>query len=184
MNKTDSFFEMRNPQYIKGLEDMIDYIDKHIKTKNLFLVEIGSYIGESTTIFAKNFNKVISIDPHIDGYDMNDPACHHISFNQVYKKFIENVSKHENISHIRKLSDDAVIMFNNESIDVLYIDGLHTYEQVKKDIENYLPKIKKGGFICGHDYHDNWIGVKQAINETIGYVDKVFIDTSWLTQIK
>jgi predicted O-methyltransferase YrrM len=179
----NSFFKMRDPQYTKGLKDLIEYINEQTNKYDLTLVEIGSYIGESTVIFAQKFNTVISIDPHVDGYDMNDPACHHISFNHVYDKFLENISEYLNISHIRETSDDAITRFEDDSVDIVYIDGLHTYEQVKKDIENYLPKIRKGGFICGHDYHQNWSGVIQAINETIGDVDATFIDTSWVKRI-
>jgi predicted O-methyltransferase YrrM len=179
----EEFFKMRPDLYIIGLTDLISHINNIQNTKNLTLVEIGSYIGESTTIFAENFKKVISIDPYIDDYDLNDPACEHISFNEVYVKFLDNTKKFNNISQIKKTSDESFSYFDDESIDVLYIDGLHTYEQVKKDIINYLPKVKKGGFICGHDYHKNWPGVIQAIEETLKTVDKVFIDTSWIKNI-
>lgn len=52
---------------------------------------------------------------------------------------------------IKKRSDDALEDVPNE-LDFIYIDGDHSKEQVTKDINNYLPKIKKGGLICGHDY--------------------------------
>jgi predicted O-methyltransferase YrrM len=183
MSIKEEFFKMRPDLYIIGLNDLISHINNIQNTKNLTLVEIGSYVGESTTIFAENFKKVISIDPYIDDYDLNDPACEHISFNEVYVKFLDNTKKFNNISQIKKTSDESFSYFDDESIDVLYIDGLHTYEQVKKDIINYLPKVKKGGFICGHDYHKNWPGVIQAIEETLKTVDKVFIDTSWIKNI-
>jgi predicted methyltransferase len=48
--------------------------------------------------------------------------------------------------------------------DVIFIDGLHTYEQLTKDCANYYSKLKDGGVFAGHDY--NAIpGVKQAANE-------------------
>jgi len=183
MSLKEQYFKMRDEQYVRGLNDMIHHINNIQNTNGLNLVEIGSYVGESTVIFANNFKSVTSIDPFIDDYDLNDPACSYISFDKVYDKFLKNTKDIQNIAQTRLTSDDAVHLFEDESIDVLYIDGLHTYEQVKTDIINYLPKIKKGGFICGHDYHQNWTGVIQAINETIGSVDKVFIDTSWLKRI-
>jgi hypothetical protein len=66
---------------------------------------------------------------------------------------------------------------------LIYIDGLHKYEQVKKDILNYIQLINNGGFISGHDYHDNWMEVKKAINDTIKNPDKTFKDTSWIKSI-
>jgi hypothetical protein len=67
--------------------------------------------------------------------------------------------------------------------DFVYIDGLHTYEQVKKDIENYKQLIRPNGFIGGHDYHpQGWPGVVKAVEETVG-VDKVFPDGSWIKKL-
>jgi predicted O-methyltransferase YrrM len=145
------------------------------------MVEIGSYLGESTTIFAKNFDKVISIDPFLDDYDPNDIACTFAPFEQVYQQFLKNISSFNNIQHIRKTSDDAVNDIGK--IDFLYIDGLHTYDQVKKDITNYLPKIEKGNFIGGHDYHPSWSGVMDAIHECLGKPDEIFEDFSWIKKI-
>lgn len=53
---------------------------------------------------------------------------------------------------IRKQSKEASLDFEDNSVDVVYIDGDHTYEGVKLDIEVWWPKVKPGGFLCGHDY--------------------------------
>jgi hypothetical protein len=50
--------------------------------------------------------------------------------------------------------------------DMVYIDAEHSYEAVKKDIKLWLPHVKPGGFISGHDYgHKRFPGVKQAVDE-------------------
>lgn len=63
-------------------------------------------------------------------------------------------------------------------IDLVFIDGDHTYTQVKADIQSWLPHIKPGGILCGHDYgFEVWPGVKQAFDEefagflSVGLVD-------------
>ena len=47
--------------------------------------------------------------------------------------------------------EDALDQFEDQSIDLLHIDGSHEYETIRKDFENWLPKVKKGGRILIHD---------------------------------
>ena len=102
---------------------------------------------------------------------------------KVYDVFLKVINKYGNISHIKKPSDEAIFNLKDIKVDFVYIDGLHTYEQVKKDIVNYLPLINKGGFIGGHDYHEVWQGVKDGIHEVLGSPEQTFGDTSWIKQI-
>jgi predicted O-methyltransferase YrrM len=160
-----------------GLLDMIHSIGN---TKEMTMIEIGSYIGESTIMFAENFKKVLAIDPHqtYDEIDENKYAPSHL----VYDEFIKNTKTFNNIEHIRKTSDDAFLDIK-EMFDFVYIDGLHTYEQVKKDILNYKPLIKETGIIGGHDYIHNWVGVVNAVDEILGRPDFIFNDSSWYKKI-
>lgn len=70
---------------------------------------------------------------------------------------------------IRETSIKASDSFVDESIDLCYIDGDHSYLSVLNDIKSWWPKIKKGGWMFGHDYqnskHNNTlIEVKSAVN--------------------
>lgn len=58
--------------------------------------------------------------------------------------------------------------FKNNSLDFVFIDAAHDYENVKADILAWLPKIKKNGVLAGHDYypeHPEYCGVYTAVNE-------------------
>jgi len=178
----DRLYEMRNAHYAQGLLHLIDAIDSLRPTKEMTMIEIGSYAGESTEIFAQHFQYVIAIDPYNENYDPNDVTCSYAPLSEVLKSYEERMSKYDNVSLLQATSDDAV-KFVTLKADFVYIDGLHTYDQVKKDIENYLPLINKNGFIGGHDYHPVYQGVMDAIVETIGYPHKTFQDTSWLFKL-
>ena len=49
-------------------------------------------------------------------------------------------------------------------MDFIFIDGLHTHDQVKKDLENFYPKLKKDGLFSGHDFF-NIQEVREAVRE-------------------
>jgi predicted O-methyltransferase YrrM len=177
----DILYTMRDTQYMNGLSDLIKHINNFSSTKEMVMIEIGSYAGESTQLFAEHFKKVISIDPFINDYDPNDITCKHMDLDKVYNIFLKNISHYINVTHIKETSDDAHMLIDHP-VDFIYIDGLHTYEQIKKDITNYLPIIKSG-FIGGHDYHPVWQGIVNGVEELLGPPDKIFQDTSWIKKI-
>jgi|TARA_R110000772_G_scaffold54733_1_gene124951 cephalosporin hydroxylase len=167
-------------KYMFGLVNMTFELGRMLgDIKNTSMVEIGSYKGESTFMFASSFafDTIYAVDP-LQGMS-NDI---HEDFNNNIKLFKGEGKELGDIKvkHIKLHSFDAVDMFEDESLDFVYIDGDHSYENVKRDIELYLPKIKKTGFIGGHDYIREHQGVMDAVNESLGRPDMIFADTSWL----
>lgn len=173
--------EMRPPVLSKGLIELINYIGTNRSTFEMNMIEIGCYSGESTIIFSDYFKNVITIDPLEPNYHKEDSASES-DFDIVYETLMNRIKYRKNIQHIRKKSDDAFNTLKN-NVDFVYIDGMHTYEQVSKDIQNYKKLIVDNGFIGGHDYVDGWADVKRAIIENIGDVDMVFSDYSWIKKI-
>jgi len=171
--------QMRDSESKKELLKLIMYFNHFRSTKNSTMIEIGSYAGESTSIFATYFKKVIAIDPFINNYDKNAVACREENFDEVYSIFLKVVKKNPNILHIKQLSNDAFSLIK-EPIHFVYIDGNHTYDQVKMDICNYINLIPVGCFIGGHDYVSGWEGVINAVNEVLGTPDALFNDGSWI----
>jgi predicted O-methyltransferase YrrM len=53
---------------------------------------------------------------------------------------------------IRAESSEAAANFADGSIDFVFIDACHLYSRVTKDIDAWLPKVRSGGLICGHDF--------------------------------
>lgn len=74
---------------------------------------------------------------------------------------------------IKDQSSDALKTFADDSLDMVYIDGDHSYDGVKRDLSSSYPKVRPGGWIMGHDYEMNMLkartryefGVKRAVDE-------------------
>ena len=146
-----------------------------IKNKFGDIPLIGAEIGVAEGLHAKelyrnlNFNKLYLIDiwevyyVHREGKEIkiSVPAQ---GLSKV-KEMFEGIS---NVAIIKGDSAEVASQFENESFDFIYIDGNHDYEFVKKDIELYYPKVKKGGILCGHDFQNDimaWEGVDRAVRE-------------------
>lgn len=178
----DEFYVMRTSEQREGLQDMIDWINTISPTSEMRMIEIGSYIGESTLMFSHHFKEVVSIDPFVNDYDPNDMACSYAPFDKVYSQFLKNTLPIGNIKSIRDTSQNALSILKDGQWDLVYIDGLHTLEGVWFDIENYQTLIKPKGFLCGHDY--GWGNVRHTIGQLLDdKVDRVFKDGSWIKQI-
>jgi len=117
-------------------------------------IEIGCANGDTTYHLLSSLPNIqlIGIDPYVDYVDWNTNNIHNQE--QLYIQFKQRICNQfpNRFTLYRMTSDDAVTNFQDESLDFIFIDGLHTYEQVKQDCLLYYPKIKKGGLFAGHDY--------------------------------
>jgi hypothetical protein len=168
---------------IEGLIDMINHIGG---LQNKTICEIGCFLGVSTETFL-NFNpkKLYAVD--IWGLNMDYNDCDWIpggrpNFENIESQFRDMCKHYTNVEIIKNYSKYASFGFANELLDVVYIDGEHTYESVLSDITHWLPKIKKNGYMSGHDI--NFESVRTAVN--VGLKNphiSEFSDSSWLVKI-
>jgi hypothetical protein len=136
-------------------------------------VEVGSWKGKSTAFLGveiinsgKNI-KCYAIDTWEGSPEHSDDP--YIKTNRLYPLFVTNTQKVSSVvAPIRKTSVEGAKEFKDNSVDIVFIDACHSYECVKEDIEAWLPKIKKGGIMAGHDYYWGDNGVKKAVDERFG----------------
>lgn len=135
-------------------------------------IEIGTDGGITTLYLLQQIPTLTlhGIDPYLPYIDWGgNPFSWHGGLNNdnndSYTAFMKKIEPYaDRYIHHKKLSDDAAHDFEDESMDFIFIDGLHTYEQVLKDCANYYPKLKKGGLFCGHDF-GAIAGVNKAVNQ-------------------
>lgn len=145
--------------------------------KNPRGLEIGCDIGD-TTEFLLQSNETLSltsIDPYENYVDWNGRALNERE--DVYVAMMKRMDRFSSrFGLIRLTSDEAFDKFDDEYFDFIFVDGLHTYDQLTKDCKNYYSKLKPGGIFSGHDY--NAIeGVKRAANEFAQKVGKEILFT-------
>lgn len=154
-------------------------IQAHFKP-DFEMVEVGSFEGTSTLMFALFVKKVYSVDC----YDYKVPETgripsHDRLFVRAEKTFLKRTAKVPNIIKIRKTSVDAAGDFEDESLDAVYIDAEHDEESVRTDIQTWLPKIKKGGYLSGHDW---WLSHIEKLVRGLNREINVYQDTSWVVK--
>lgn len=134
--------------------------------------EIGVWEGEYTEKFCKEGFKMYGIDPWFARAKQNQ-----YQQNARYGRALVKLSP-ARCDLIRKTSAEAVKDFKDDSLDFVYIDGMHKYSYVVQDIMEWIKKVRKGGCISGHDYlcHDkkmNNVPIKYQLHIQVKHaVDK------------
>jgi len=142
------------------------------------VVEVGSWKGRSTDALLAGCDGTVWAVDHFKGSKTERDDFHkEATEKDISKIFLENVGHHKNLRLLKMDSLDAAKRFKDKSVDMVFIDGGHEYEEIKADIEAWLPKVKK--LICGHDYGG---GIERAANELLG--DVSVFELIWIKPIK
>jgi predicted O-methyltransferase YrrM len=159
------------------------------------LAEVGVYCGRSLSYVA---DAVLSWGGHITLVDLWEKSGTRLktSWERPEKRGRMEKSRKDFEWHLWKMglwkknihilqmdSWEAAGKVVDEQLDAVFIDAAHDYESVKGDLERWVPKVRKGGIVCGHDYTKGWPGVVNAVNERFGKPDRV-VDTFWCVEVK
>lgn len=141
-------------------------------------VEVGVAAGEySLTLCKANPQmKIYGIDPWEPYKDYRD-YTKRSTFEKLYLDSRQRLDQFGNYQFVKKFSMEAVKDFANESIDFVYIDANHNFQNVTNDIVEWGKRLKRGGIISGHDYfkprNNAPIHVTQVLQ---GYTDAYHIN--------
>jgi hypothetical protein len=143
--------------------------------------EIGVLRGEHAEMILNKYNgKVYLIDPWEKQEQWNS-KINDYDFESIYDIAVKRMQKYKDrVEFLRMTSEEASKKIPDGHLDWVFIDGRHSYEAAKQDINLWYKKIRSGGLVSGHDYYNakrgdiqpNGIhtyvedfGVKQAVDE-------------------
>lgn len=188
------FYRSLQKETFFNYERVYNYVIDQYDTAKF--VEIGVWRGQSVCYAAVeiiNKRKNITIDA-IDTWEGSPQEnLHQKDPHQdgtLYDIFLKNIEPVKHIiTPVKMDSIQASFRYEDRSLDFVFIDASHIYEAVKADIQAWLPKVKIGGYIGGHDYNTNiepLNGVKLAVDEIFGEDKKIYNQNwgSWLHQLK
>ena len=150
-------------------------ICKVMKEKQLWeIVEVGV----NSCSFCDQLLELLRLARHdLVGYYLVDPWPHGYTcgscgpgvtpdhWDRLYAAACKRTTKHFPLKVMRLSSLEAAKCFENGSLCCVYIDADHTYESIMADCAAWLPKIRRGGVICGHDYSGGWKEVVRGVDE-------------------
>ena len=173
------------PNYYNNIEGFFNFEGLYTEQVNFFsddsnFLEIGCYYGKSTIFLSESIKESgKNIKLHvIDTFDGYGNSKIENNFYEVFKKNVFNSGSDEIIKIYSGKSEDEILKFKDEFFEFIFIDGSHDYDDVKRDIQNCLKKLKIGGVLSGHDY--DYTPVKNAVNDTIGEKNLQFHNNSWI----
>lgn len=138
----------------KYLWDLCEELPEHSK-----IVEIGSYKGRSSSIL------LYWTKERAHSLTLIDAFCYPHNSADLLSARLDGMGYQGHYDLIYSASLEAAARLEDKTVDLILIDGDHTYGGVERDFNSYNPKVKPYGVIAFHDYYnaDHW-DVKEAIH--------------------
>lgn len=150
---------------------LYEHVRDHPSAGPLTVVEIGSWKGRSTIAMAMalqdrgpDSGTVHAIDPHTGSREHREELGEVDTYAD-FEANLERAGVRDRVEPIRAFSHEAAARFEPRSIDVLFVDGSHEYEDVKRDARTYVPLLSDRANVA---YNDPWWpSVFRALQEVV-----------------
>jgi predicted O-methyltransferase YrrM len=155
MGIVDKWFEI--PGWLSGLEALTIYnLVKNIGRPGVIVVEVGSWEGRSTACIASAVSEFNGVLYCVDSWlgSEGTPEYQVAKVYDIYQRFKTNIQRVGLWPWVRPMimsSQEAAVIFAENVADMVFLDADHRYNAALSDIIAWLPKVKLGGVICGHD---------------------------------
>lgn len=153
-------------EYCSGTQELakrlLDQLSIETDSDRLHVAEIGTNMGYWSLGLVEHFSNLImlAVDPYNrshDGYPETE-----LAYDSLHAKAAPVRSRYV---QIHQMSEEASRWVGNSCLDLVYIDGKHTYEACISDVQHWEPKLKDRGRLMFHDYHFFYPGVVRCIHE-------------------
>jgi predicted O-methyltransferase YrrM len=135
------------------------------------VVEVGVHAGSLTIRLLRETDATVWAVDHWQGVPEDPLQAYMEEAGSIESRFLTRTKEYHGGGRLRVMRMDSVeaacrvLAQEGRTIDLVFIDADHRYEAVRDDIQAWLPCIRPGGILCGHDYH--WPGVKRAVEELL-----------------
>lgn len=134
--------------------------------------EVGVLYGENAEKILQRWKcaRLFLVDPYVRWPDDIYTDCTNtVDYEEARSMAVARLLPYRNKFFIAEPSEQAVRMFENRSLDFVYLDANHNLEHITQDIQMWWAKVKPGGVFGGHDYYDRdepnfKCGVKTAVD--------------------
>lgn len=119
---------------------------------------------------------VVAVDPWAK-WSIQWPKRTERRFDLAVKPYGSRVTK------LKMIGTEAAPLFEQESFDYVFIDDDHKFETLHSNIVAWLPKVRRGGILAGHDVNNGFSGVDRCLWETFGNDFNVEPDSVWWLRV-
>jgi predicted O-methyltransferase YrrM len=143
---------------------------------NREVLEIGAYRGLSAWGMAQTAIHVTSVDTFrawTNGQTQDPDKL------TTLDDYLRATARYANVSSFVGTSEDAHRAITSQ-FDMIFVDAMHDYENVKADLQRWWPRVRNGGGLAAHDFgHTDFADVEKAAREVLGEPHGVVVTLAW-----